>query len=345
MSRKAHTLPHPISLHSWNGDFSQIAMVPTGSHDVLIYDVLFTNNTSASFNLVHKLSAHVQTITDIDWCNQADRIVTCSEDCSIRVWNYDETRSKWIEQIVHTQATRAAFSAEWSPCGKYFALGNGMKTVSRCFYDEVNKFWTDAGKENTIKKPHKSAVTNVAWSPDSLRLATACTDCHFRVFDLASRKTLIDIETPSWIDAISFSTNDEVAFSCHNATLHFINVPTQSHETLLLRGLPERCLVFVNPDTLIGGGYDCNPHVYKRVEGKWTFEKALDQPKEKTSSGVGKLAASFQKFQLQASVGSAAKADYALETIHQNTIFAMSLVKGSTLCTTSSDGKLVLWSL
>ncbi|KAL0240943.1 hypothetical protein GEMRC1_006179 [Eukaryota sp. GEM-RC1] len=359
MTSTPHLLPLSVSLHSWNGDFSKIAFVATGSSDVSIYEVTFSKPTNAVFMYNQSLSVHAQTIIGLDWCGVTNRIVTCSEDCSVRVWHFNETSKSWMEKIVHT-TTRAVLSLHWSPDGQHIALGHGQKAVSVCYFDESNQFWTDAN--SSIKKPHKSAVTSVAWSPNNQLVASGCTDCHVRVFNPSAKKVMADVIIPSWVDSLSFITNNEIVFSCHNSTLHFVTIEPYTHEVLTLKGLPESCIQVVSQDVIVAGGYDRNPHLYKRSDdGTWSFYSALDQPKSKATSALSKLTASFEQVDVS---GSAKKPDYSLNTIHQNTITCMSLIKGrvqketskddvvsetlvtdTVLCTTSSDGKMVLWKL
>ncbi|KAL0220154.1 hypothetical protein RCL1_000009 [Eukaryota sp. TZLM3-RCL] len=111
--------------------FSQLAMVPTGSNEVYIYNL----------KLLTKLSVHSQTITALDWSPIANRIVTTSEDCSERMWDYDSKEQTWKETVVVTSATRAGLAAKWSPSGDRFAVGTGQKkSVSLCYLDTANGF-------------------------------------------------------------------------------------------------------------------------------------------------------------------------------------------------------------
>jgi hypothetical protein len=59
-----------------------------------------------------------------------------------------------------------------------FAIGSGAKSVCVCFYEPENNWWIS----KHIKKKHTSSVTDVAWHPNSLLLATASTDCRCRIY-------------------------------------------------------------------------------------------------------------------------------------------------------------------
>lgn len=59
-----------------------------------------------------------------------------------------------------------------------FAIGSGAKTVCVCYYEPENNWWIS----KHIKKKHASSVTDVAWHPNSLLLATASTDCRCRIY-------------------------------------------------------------------------------------------------------------------------------------------------------------------
>ncbi|KAL0220304.1 hypothetical protein RCL1_000158 [Eukaryota sp. TZLM3-RCL] len=337
-----HNLSHSISLHAWNNNFSQLAMVPTGSNEVYIYSVGFPSKTTLDLKLLTKLSVHSQTITALDWSPIANRIVTTSEDCSERMWDYDSKEQTWKETVVVTSATRAGLAAKWSPSGDRFAVGTGQKSVSLCYLDTANGFWTDAN--SVIKKPHKSAVTALSWSPNATFLATCCTDFHVRVFSNpppTSSQQVLELPFSSWAIAVAFSPNSmELVVSLHSSTIVFVNLETREQQVLPLQGLPESCLLYKDEETLIAGGHDCNPHVYKKEGGVWKFEKNLDtEVKGKPKSSLSSLAASFERIKVETT-------DFALKTIHQNAITSMSAIHNNEqLVTTSSDGKLVVWNL
>lgn len=59
-----------------------------------------------------------------------------------------------------------------------FAIGSGAKSVCVCYYEPENNWWIS----KHIKKKHASSVTDVAWHPNSLLLATASTDCRCRIY-------------------------------------------------------------------------------------------------------------------------------------------------------------------
>jgi WD40 repeat protein len=108
------------------------------------------------------------------------RIITCSRDASLRVWDLEcgtQVGKEWEDNDA------GVFAIALSPDGETVVSGSQDGTV---------KLWnTDTGK--VIKKwmGHTERVESVCWSPDGERVVSRSEDDTFRVWDVKSGETII----------------------------------------------------------------------------------------------------------------------------------------------------------
>ncbi len=68
----------------------------------------------------------------------------------------------------------------------------------------------------------------------------------------------------------------------HDSTVHFGDLGSKdSVQTILRKQLPMRCLAFVDDETVVGGGYDNVPVLYRHSGGRWEEVGPLDTGKTK----------------------------------------------------------------
>ncbi|KAG7022983.1 Actin-related protein 2/3 complex subunit 1B [Cucurbita argyrosperma subsp. argyrosperma] len=197
-----HGFAQCITCHAWSPDHSMVAFCPN-NNEVHIYKSVQDN-----WERIHVLQKHDQIISGIDWSVKSNRIVTASHDRNSYVWNLEG--SEWVPTLVILRLNRAALCVQWSPKGiakcptllllityvihiilkflrfalsilpleNKFAVGSGAKTVCICYYEQENNWWVS----KLLRKRHDSSVTNVAWHPNNLLLATTSTDGKCRIF-------------------------------------------------------------------------------------------------------------------------------------------------------------------
>jgi WD40 repeat protein len=108
------------------------------------------------------------------------RIVTASDDKTLRLWNAQSGKQIGEPLTGHSGAVN---SAAFSPDGKYIVTGSSDETV---------RLW-DAETGKQIGKPlqgHTSTVFSVAFSPDGKRITSASADKTVRLWDIESAKQI-----------------------------------------------------------------------------------------------------------------------------------------------------------
>ncbi|GJR66977.1 actin-related protein 2/3 complex subunit 1A-like protein [Tanacetum coccineum] len=288
-----------------------IALCPN-NNEVHIYKEVDEN-----WERIHVLQKHDQIIAGIDWSKSSNRIVTVSHDRNSYVWNQEG--SVWVPTLVILRLNRAALCVQWSPKGNKFAVGSGAKTVCICYYEQENNWWVS----KLIRKRHDSSVTSVAWHPNNVLIATTSTDGKCRVFstfikgvdagkpkksgsgsslDAKFGEQIVQLDLSfCWAFGVKWSpSGNSLAYVGHNSMIYFVDQigPSPYAQTVVLRDLPLRDVMFVSEKLLIGVGYDCNPMVFAADgTGLWyssefhfthayrSFVRYLDEKKAESSGG------------------------------------------------------------
>jgi WD40 repeat protein len=127
-----------------------------------------------------KFEGHTQPVSDVIHLFDGQRIITCSLDGSLRVWNLEsgeQIGDDWqdVESGVHTIAL--------SPDGKNLASGSE---------DGAVRLW-DVDTGNVIDKwtGHKELVTSVCWCSDGCRVVSGSRDGTARQWNVKSGETIL----------------------------------------------------------------------------------------------------------------------------------------------------------
>lgn len=288
-----------ISCHAWNHDYTMLAICPNNS-EVHIYNAA---SRQGAWTKEHVLKKHDQLVAGVSWGPHSNRIVTCSHDRNAYVWHWDG--HEWAAALVILRLNRAALAVEWSPKENKFAVASGAKSLCVCHYEEENNWWVS----KLIKKKHSSSVTSVSWHPNNVLVATTSTDGKCRVFSAAVKgvdskkeattafgenkfgEQLLQLDLAcGWTFGASWSpSGDTLAFVGHDATIHFaagLGAPPPATQSLHLKHLPLRDVLFLSETELVAAGFDCDVLLFVRDprSGLWAFERGLDDPKEVLSS-------------------------------------------------------------
>jgi actin related protein 2/3 complex subunit 1A/1B len=363
-----HQFAKCITCHAWSPDHSMIALCPN-NNEVHIFKLI-----EDKWEKLHVLQKHDQIVSGIDWSMKSNRIVTVSHDRNSYVWNQEG--GEWVPTLVILRLNRAALCVQWSPEGNKFAVGSGAKTVCICYYEQENNWWVS----KLIRKRHHSSVTSVSWHPNNILLATTSTDGKCRVFstfikgvdrskssgkasssDTKFGEQIIQLDLSlCWAFGVKWSpSGNTLAYVGHNSLIYFVDEvgPSPSAQTVVLRDLPLRDVLFVSEKLLIGVGYDCNPMVFAADEsGLWSFIRFLGERKTASSSARygSQLSGAFGKLYGQSKPGlgnDGVEPSKSRGGAHDNCINCIVPWKkeGSsrmTRFTTSGlDGKVVTWDL
>lgn len=363
-----------ISCHAWNADKSMLALC-SNDNRLQIYEGCNSPDFS-SWRLAHVLEEHDLVISGISWSPVTNKIVTCSHDRNAFVWSYDADQNKWNPILCALMLNRAALDVHWSPAGTKFAVASGAKTIA---VSRLNRSqWSDWYVSKLIKG-HKSTVQQVAWHPNGLVLATACTDFKCRVVSAVVEEVDTDpnpapfgtvkpfgeayhmFSCGGWVTAVAWSPSGSIlAYAGQDSTIHFVRFEPGGEvieQRLRYALLPVSCLTFLSEKAVVGGGHDMNPLVFSADSaGKWSFLRRMEEKATaatKSTGAVSSMASARAMFQAKALRGQASSggAGKDLWTQHANAIVGMESMGGagdatcSKLSTCGLDGRLVVWEV
>lgn len=363
-----------ISCHAWNGDRTMVA-VCANDNRLQIYEGC-NSPTFASWRLAHVLEEHDLIISGISWSPVTNKIVTCSHDRNAFVWSYDAAQNKWHPILCALMLNRAALDVHWSPSGSKFAVGSGAKTIA------VSRLDRSQGSDwyvSKLIKGHKSSVVQVAWHPNGLVLATACTDFKCRVVSalveevdsspdprpFGSVKPFGEayhmFSCGGWVTAVAWSpSGSTLAYAGQDSTIHFVRFDQAgafTEQTVRYAMLPVSTLTFLSEKAVVGGGHDMNPLVFSAdSSGIWSFLRRLDEKSTgaaKSAVATSSMATARAMFQAKTTRGqtSSGGAGKDLWTQHANAIVGMEGMgrAGDATClklsTCGLDGRIVVWEI
>jgi WD40 repeat protein len=119
------------------------------------------------------LRGHTDSITSVSFSPDNSRIVTCSWDETVRLW--DAATGQPIGEPLRGH-TNSVLSVAFSPDGTRIVTGSSDKTV---------RLW-DAATGQPVGEPlrgHTNSITSVSFSPDGTRIVTGSRDKTVRMWD------------------------------------------------------------------------------------------------------------------------------------------------------------------
>lgn len=349
--------PGPITCFAYNKDRTKLALSPN-NNEIHVYE-----KKGSEWAVAHVLKEHDKLVTGVDWAPNSNRIVSCSQDRNAYVWTWDN--SKWKPTLVILRISRAATQVKWSPKEDKFAVASGHRCISVCYFEQDNDWWVS----KHIRKPIRSTVLSVEWHPNNVLICCGCADFKARVFSGYIKG--IDDKPPGcswgskmpfgdclgeygtsggsggWIHDARFSPDGEsMAFVGHDSTFSVVKGGGEP-QTIQLKGLPYRSLIWVTPNSVVAAGHDCQPHLFSNKGGNWQFVQTLEPAKKNEAKGGG---TSFDKFRQMDTRGQESTNDTILESIHQNAISDLAILQGDRASVTSFvssgvDGKLTTWTV
>jgi WD40 repeat protein len=129
-----------------------------------------------TFDEVHKLADHKNTIPYIAWDPSSTKLVSCSQDKTAKVWDM-ETGRLLASIINHTEPVT---TAAWLPDGQSFVTGSLDKRQPLNLWSQDGTF--------LHKWPANHRVQDLAVSPDGKRLVTISPDKQVYVYNLITKQ-------------------------------------------------------------------------------------------------------------------------------------------------------------
>ncbi len=143
------------------------------------------------------LDAHTDSVNSARFSRDGKQIVTVGNDGLALLWNV--TTGKVIASLkdAGVKTPSRVWEVAVSPNGRYFATVHG---------DKIARVWDAITSAKVISLiGHKADVTAAAFSPDSLRLATASKDGELRLWSIGGLAQLIIPAHNDWIYSVAFS--------------------------------------------------------------------------------------------------------------------------------------------
>lgn len=173
----------------------------------------------------------------------------------------------------------------------------------------------------------------------------------------------VELSTNSWVHAVAWSpSGNTLAYASHDSKVYVATFGVSAEppvQIIRLSDLPFATLLFLNEQSFVGAGYDFNPAIFKFQRGtnSWAFHANVDNVDAAASSAVTSETSNASRarelFKAKTVRGQDVKADSdVLKTKHERYISCLQdASKGNraglvtTISTSSTDGKLILWNL
>jgi hypothetical protein len=170
---------YPVSHVAFSADARRVAAAGGGFRYQTAPELKIWSVDSVATPLA--LSGHADMVWGVDFSPDGRRLVSCSEDRTVRVWDA-RTGQELLTLRGHAQPV---LRVRFSPDGRQVASTSDDRTV---------KIWDSAtGQELLTLRGHTREVIGVAFSRDGRRLATGGCDQTVRVWDLATSQEVLTL--------------------------------------------------------------------------------------------------------------------------------------------------------
>mmetsp|Transcript_144030 Transcript_144030/g.460404 ORF Transcript_144030/g.460404 Transcript_144030/m.460404 type:complete len:399 (+) Transcript_144030:105-1301(+) len=290
-----------VSCHAVAADEGLLALGPN-TEEVLIFQL-----EGSEFRLQQTLSKHTQRVTGLAWSppvqGQRPRLVSCSEDRTAYVWEFDESLGSWVAFIVELASPRAALCVAWAPNGQRFAVGLASKDTAVCYWMEAVESWIAVKVGRS-----KASVVSVSWHPNSEFLATGSTDGRCCVYNVNEESMLPDPSPPfgelqcmedsgAWVNTVMFSTSGRyLAYLTQDSSVSIKDLsegPQAQSSKVRWKGLPFLTGAWLNDRCFVACGFDFVPVLFQRSNGQWECRGSVDtraapaSPLARAGAGAG----------------------------------------------------------
>lgn len=152
-------------------------MLVAGSSDGTISTLTYTGGGGAGgqqWEMDKISSAHMIGCNAVSWCptTQKRRLVSGGCDNLVKIWHYDETDSRWVEEAKLEAHSDWVRDVAWAP-----SLGKNRTIIASCSQDRRVIIWTNEADSGTwtpkILNTFDDVVWHVSWSVSGNMLAVS----------------------------------------------------------------------------------------------------------------------------------------------------------------------------
>ncbi|MEM7534912.1 MAG: effector-associated domain EAD1-containing protein [Chloroflexota bacterium] len=216
-----------------SGEFKLVEPIEAHTGAVRAVALYPDDNTLASVgedNIIHlwdlatgeqrmTLTGHTDNVWDVAWGANGERLVTSSQDGSVRVWRVGDKQN--IQRI---ETENLLLDAVWSPDGERLAWSeiSFPNTISLRIMN------MKSNQTTLINTAHWGTVTRIAWSPNGQQIVTASADESVHIYDVDSGELVSEFtgHTAEVLDVVWHPEDGQLASASFDGTVRLWDIET-----------------------------------------------------------------------------------------------------------------------
>lgn len=356
-----------ISNLCFNKDFTKCALTKK-DNKIYIYEVKDIKDTNTWIQ-IDTLKNHFLYISGLDWCPETNRILSCSYDKTVMIWEYNNQLHKWVPNNMNTTSKLGYLFCHWNTRGDKFVCGTSEKKLFMGYYSTSADWWT-----GRPIKGHKSSVVSARIDPSSLFIISGSTDmkvlvtsCYHPETDDAHLEAGMDksaipafetviyeVECGGWINNVNWSPSGAFGFAtCQDGNVYVINPIAATNEKFEASN-PGTLVIPKDDNTIYVVGYDREIYLYTKAGDKWSMTKKITEGSSTTSNKPattnafgGTSGGVAERLKMFGATAASKKASIVYtadknDAVHFSQISSFT-VKGNTIVTTDLAGFVKYW--
>ena len=193
------------------------------------------------------MRGHTSYVRGVAHLPDGRRIITCSEDTSLRLWDREsgaQIGSNWQDDGHRAPVLTIALS----PNGKAIASGSS---------DGMVKLWDiEMKKVSTKWTGHTDGVTSVCWSADCIRVVSGSWDGTVRVWEMESGETVLGPIRTQGVNAVAYSPDSSNIATGGGKAIEIWDTTTGERLSTLEQDSPVYCLAWTSDQKKLIAGFE-----------------------------------------------------------------------------------------
>ncbi|KAF3674203.1 Actin-related protein 2/3 complex subunit 1A [Capsicum annuum] len=287
----------------------------------------------------------------VQWSPKENKFAVGSGAKTVCICYYEQENNWWVSKLIRKRHDSSVTSIAWHPNNVLLAT---TSTDGKCRVFSTFIKGVDA-KDSAMGS---SADTKFG-EPLKLHDSTLLSMCNVSYGDTVPVfwHQIVQLDLCfCWAFGVRWSpSGNTLAYVGHNSMIYFVDEvgPSAAAQSVAIRDLPLRDILFLSERMVVGVGFDCNPMVFVADDsGLWSFLRFLDERKAVSSSAKygSQFSEAFGKFYGQSKLSASNNVEQS-RGAHDNCIncilpLAKQRKSSVTRFSTSGlDGKIVTWDL